>query len=223
MTDYQLSAKVRNIFGRKVKSLRRAGLVPANVFGKKSKSVALELDHKALIKVVSDAGETGLIKLSVDGESKARPVLVAGYAQDPVSGALLHVDFHEVDLTVKTTAAVPVETVGEAPAVKAGGLLVVLKNEIEVEALPADFPDSIQVDVTTLEAIGASILVKDLKLDRTKVTPLVEDEEVVVTIQEPQKEEEPAPAAEAEAGEAAPAEGEAKPEAEAAPADAPKE
>lgn len=215
MNKHVLSAKVRKVFGRKVKALRRSGVVPGNVFGKKSKSVALELEHKSLIKVMREAGETGLIDLAVEGEKGTRPVLVAAYAQDPVSGSLLHVDLHEVDLTVKTKANVPIRVIGESSAVTAGNVLVQQKNEIEVEALPADLPDHIEADITSLTEVGMSILAKDLKVDRSKVTLEIPDEEMIVTVQEPAKEEAVAPPAPA-AGEA-PVEGEATAESESKP------
>lgn len=189
MSQYVLTAQARQVFGRKVRTLRRQGLVPGNLFGKKSKSLALSLDHKALLKVMREAGETGLINLSVEGQSGTHPVLVAGYAKDPVTEELLHVDLHEVDLTVRTKANVPVKLVGESPAVVAGNVLVQQKNELEVEALPADLPEHLEVDITGLTEVGMSIVAQDIKVDRTKVTLEVGDDEVIVTIQEPAKEE----------------------------------
>jgi len=209
MSEHKLTAKLRKLFGRKVKALRAGGIIPGNVFGKKTKSLAVQLDAKELKKTIQEAGETSLIALSVEGESKSRPVLVSGYAQDPVSGALLHVDLHQVDLTVKTTASVPVEVIGKAPAAETGNILVVLKQEIEVEALPADLPDNLAVDVSSLKEVGDSILAKDLKVDRTKLTLQIEAEEPIVTIQEPAKEEEPLAPAEGQ-GETKGEEGESK-------------
>ena len=207
MSNYSLSATKRTAMGRKVRALRKTGVVPANIFGKKIASLAIQVEAKALKEVPKQAGETNLINLKVDG-GKNHPVLVAGYAHDSVTGELQHVDFHEVDLNVKTTAMVPLHTVGESEGVKAGNVLVLQKNELEVEALPADLPNAIEVDITALTEVGSTIHAKDLKLDRTKVTLLVEDDEVIATIQEPAKEEvvEAAPATEASA------EGEAKSE-----------
>lgn len=198
MTTYELKAEKRTILGKKIKTLRRTGLAPGNVFGKKTPSVAIQLDHKALVATLRQAGETSLIQLKIAGETKPRPVLVAGYAQNPVTGALLHVDFHEVDLTEKTTAKVPVKTVGTSPAVESGNVLVLQRNEIEVEALPTDLPDIIEVDVTSLTEVGQSILAADLKVDRAKVKLDIDDGETIVTIQEPAKEEVVAPPAPAE-------------------------
>lgn len=216
MTSFELNASVRTIFGRKTKQLRNKGIVPANIFGKKIKSVAIEIERTTLIDTMRKAGETGLINLKIKGDDKAHPVLVSGYAQDPVTDQMLHVDFHEVDLKQKVTATVPLKAVGESVAVKGGMVLVMMKNELEVEALPTDLPDSIEVDISVLTEVGSTIHAKDLTFDRTKVTVEIDGEEVIATIQEPAKEE---------VVEVAPAEGEtpaegAKPEGE-AKADAP--
>lgn len=213
MSSYSVKASKRTALGRKVRALRRTGVVPANIFGKKVKSLAIQIEVKSLKDILKKAGETNLIDVVLEGE-KTHPVLVAGYSQDPVSGSLLHVDFHEVDLNVKTTAMVPLKAVGESEAVKAGNVLVLQRNEIEVEALPADLPNEIEVDITTLAEVGSTIHAKDLKLDRAKVTLMVEDEEVIATVQEPAKEEvAPVTPAEGET-EVAPAEASAAPKAE---------
>lgn len=218
MTTFELAVSKRTIFGRKTKQLRKKGIVPANIFGKKIKSTAIEADHSQLLDIMRSAGETGLINLKIKGDDKAHPVLVSGYAQDPVTDQMLHVDFHEVDLTQKTTATVPLKAVGESEAVKSGLVLVMLKNELEVEALPTDLPEAIEVDISVLTEVGATIHAKDLKFDRSKITIEVSDEEVIATIQEPAKEEVVEAPAEAEG--AAPAEGEAKPAESDAKADA---
>lgn len=225
MTTFELSASTRTVFGRKTKQLRKKGLVPANIFGKKIKSMAIELESSVLLDTMRKAGETGLIHLKIKGDDKTHPVLVSGYAQDPVTDQMLHVDFHEVDLKQKTTATVPLRAVGESEAVKSGLVLVMMKNELDVEALPTDLPDVIEVDISVLTDVGSTIHAKDLKFDRSKVTVEVGDDEVIATIQEPAKEEvvEAAPV-EGEEG-TAPAEGEAKPgstdEKSGGPADAP--
>lgn len=218
MTTFELSANTRTVFGRKTKQLRKQGIIPANIFGKKIKSLAIELEKSTLLDVMRQAGETGLIHLKIKGDDKVHPVLVSGYAQNPVSDEMLHVDFHEVDLKQKTTATVPLKAVGESEAVKSGMVLVMFKNELDVEALPTDLPDSIEVDISGLVEVGATILAKDLKYDRSKVTLTIEDEEPIATIQEPAVEEvvEAAPA-EGEEGAAAPAEGGKPADAEAAP------
>jgi large subunit ribosomal protein L25 len=214
MTTYELSANTRTLFGRKTKQLRKKGIIPANIFGKKISSVAIELEKGILLDIMRKAGETGLIHLKIKGDDKVHPVLVSGYAQDPVTDDMLHVDFHEVDLKQKTTATVPLKVVGESEAVKGGMVLVMLKNELDVEALPTDLPDSIEVDITSLLEVGATIHAKDLKVDRSKVTLDIEDEEPIATIQEPAKEEvvEETPAEGEAEGAAKPEGGDTKPD-----------
>jgi large subunit ribosomal protein L25 len=221
MTTFELSANKRTLFGRKTKQLRSKGIIPANIFGKKIKSLAIELESQGLLDTMRKAGETGLIHLKIQGDDKLHPVLVSGYAQHPVTDEMLHVDFHEVDLKQKTKAMVPLKAVGESEAVKGGMILVMFKNEVEVEALPTDLPDSIEVDISGLTEVGMSVHAKDLKVDRSKVALDIEGDEQIATIQEPAKEEvvEAVPVAEGEEG-AAPAEGEAKPEAGEKPAEA---
>lgn len=209
MTTFELSANKRTILGRKTKQLRAKGIVPGNIFGQKIKSMAIELESSTLLDTMRKAGETGLIHLKIKGDDKTHPVLVSGYAQDPVSGSMLHVDFHEVDLKQKVTATVPLHAVGESEAVKSGMVLVMMKNELEVEALPTDLPDVIEVDISVLTEVGSTIHAKDLKFDRSKVAVEIGDEEVIATIQEPAKEEVIVAPAPAEGEEAAPAEGEA--------------
>ncbi|KKU89202.1 MAG: 50S ribosomal protein L25 [Microgenomates group bacterium GW2011_GWF2_47_9] len=191
MSTYELKADPRKIFGRKVKALRRSGIIPGNVFGPKTKSQALQFDAKQLTKIVNSAGETSLVNLRIEGETKAHPVLIAGYHVDPVTGILLHVDLHEVDLKQKTTASVPIKVVGESPAIALGKILVVMHNEVEVQALPADLPESIELDATLLKEVGNSFLAKDLKFDRTKIELLTGEEETIAAVQEPAEEPEP--------------------------------
>ncbi len=189
MANPKLKAKERKIFGRKVKQLRRAGFIPANVFGPKTKSKALTLDKSEFLKIFNQSGETTLIDLVVEGEKNPRPVLISNLHIHPVTSEILHVDLHQVDLKSKTTANIPIEIVGESPAVKVGGVVVTLLKEVEVEALPTDLPEKIEVDISNLTEIGSSILVKDLPIDHTRVELKLDPEEQVVAIQEQQQEE----------------------------------
>lgn len=216
MDKQTLSAQIRTVTGRKVKKLRKEGILPANIFGKKVKSEAIQVLLKDFVKTYKEAGETGLLNLvTTDGKKKEeRAVLVSNVQTDPLSDVPTHVDFRQVDLKEKVTAKVPVETVGEAPAEKSGiGTAVLYVNEIEVEALPADLPEKFTVDVSSLAEVDQAIYIKDLAVDRNKVTLKAEAEAIVVKVEPPQKEEVVAPPAPAEGevpaeGEAAPAEGE---------------
>jgi len=210
-----LKAESRKIEGRKVKRLRKEGVLPANVFGKKIKSKSITVKIDDFNSVFKDVGETGLVSLKVTGEKEDRAVLISNVQLNPVSDLPIHVDFHQVDLKEKVTADVPVELVGESPAEKQSlGTVVLYIDEIEVEALPTDLPERLVVDVSKLERVDQSISVKDLDIERTKVEVKTSEDEIVVKVEPPQKEEiveEVAPAAEGEE-EAPSSEGEAKEE-----------
>ncbi len=223
MEQIPLTAQKRTVIGRKVKQLRKEGIIPAHVFGHKVKTIHVQVKAGEFHKVFEKAGETGIISLSVDSEKK--PVLVRGIQVHPVTDEPLHIDFYQVNLSEKVKVNVPLEITGEAPAVeKKIGLLLTPVSEIEVEALPADLPENIQVDITKLENIGDEIRVKDLKIDRSKIEVQAEEDLVVASIGELVTKEMEALEAEVEAEQAeaaaeaaaeAPAEGEEKAEGEA--------
>ena len=178
-----LKSEKRDIFGRKVNRLRKVGKIPANVFGKKITSEAILVDKKDFQEVFEKAGETQIIDLT------GKPVLVSNVQVDPVSGEPLHIDFRQVDLSEKIEAKVPVEIEGESPAEKQSlGTVVQQLDEIEVEALPADLPEKIMVDVSNLTEVDQAIYVKDLKVD-SKVTIKTDLESIVLKVEPPQKEE----------------------------------
>lgn len=224
MDKQNLSANKRNVLGRKVKQLRTQGFLPANIYGKKVKSQAVQVNLKDFTLVFAKSGETGLVDLALDG--KKLPVLIHNIAYHPITGSPLHADFYQVDLKEKVTTKVPLEIAGEAPAVKdKTGVLLTIIDELEVEALPQDLPDKISVDVSQLTAVDMGIKVKDLapnplvkiltdiELEIVKIAPAVSKEaEKELEEAEAQKQAEAA-AAEATAPEGvqeAPAEGEEK-------------
>src|SRR4030042_5262771 len=168
--EISLKVSTRKTIGRKVKKLRKDGKVPGNIYGKKVKSLAIELGAEEFKKIYDEAGETNIVRLVVEGEKTPRPVLIANLQKDSVFDTPLHVDFHQVDMTEKVMVSVPVVVVGESPAVKEkGGVLIILIDEIKVEALPADLPDEFKVNISNLRDINNSILVKDLNVDTQKV------------------------------------------------------
>lgn len=186
----KLKVDSRKITGKKVKQLRAKGILPANIYGKGVKSLSISLTLKDFNQIYKQAGETNIINIQVDKDAKLRPVLIHNIHLHPVTDEFLHVDFHQVDLTKKVSVAVPIEIIGESPAVSTGGVLVQLLNEIEVEALPADLPDKFTIDASKLATIGAGVSLKDLKVS-DKVKIMVENlDELVVKIEEPTKEEE---------------------------------
>ncbi|KKU64574.1 MAG: 50S ribosomal protein L25 [Candidatus Amesbacteria bacterium GW2011_GWA1_47_16] len=203
---HTLNAKQREIAGRAVKKLRAGGIVPANLFGKNTPSVNLQLDAKTFAKLYNQVGESALIYLQIDKEKTDRPVFVKDVLRHPVTGQLLHVGFYQVDLKQKVTAPVPVLLEGEALAESEKlGIMIQQLDEVEVEALPTDMPENIKIDVTGLKVVNDSITVGDLKLDSSKFKVLTDPASVIVKIEELAAEE----PVEAPAQEAAPAEGEA--------------
>ena len=214
MEKITLKAQKRKVVGRKVKTLRQKGLLPANLYGKKIASQALELTLSDFQKASEKAGTTGVIELQIG--TQTIPTLIRNVQHHPVTDQPLHVDFYKVDLAQKVTAQVPIVLIGEAPAVEQKiGLLIHPITEIEVEALPKDLPDKIEVDVSNLKEIDNVICVKDLKIDTKKIKILTDLNQAVAQIQPPQKEEVEAPPP---TEEAAVAEGEVPPEEAAAEA-----
>ena len=213
MTKRQLlTAENRSLSGRKVKGLRRQGKIPANIFGKKVKSLSVQVDSLEFTKLFAKVGETALLDLQVNSEKAARPVLVASIQRHPVSNQILHIDFHEVALNEKVTAAIPVELVGEAPAVKDhGGIVVHPISEITVQALPTDLPEKFELDLSILLNIGDAFTLDQLSYDKAKVEVTLDPSTVLVTIQAPKEEVVEVPVA-AEIP-VAPTEGEAEAEA----------
>jgi large subunit ribosomal protein L25 len=158
-----IGAKERSVTGKQVKALRREGRLPAVLYGKGVDPTALELDAREATNVLHGAGASTLIDLKVG--RKTYKVLMRDVQRDVIKGHLLHVDFLSVAMDEVIRTTVPVEYVGEAPAVKLiGGLLVTDLDEIEVEALPSDLPDRVRVDLSSLEDIDDAIVVGDVFL-----------------------------------------------------------
>jgi large subunit ribosomal protein L25 len=142
--------------------LRRQGLVPGVLYGPKLKPRAFAVPEVDLRHALSgDHGAHAILDVVVDGEKKAHSAVLKDYQRDPVRGGLLHVDLHVVRLDQPIRATVSVAIVGEAPGAKAGGVVTPSARELTVEALPAEVPDQIEVDVSTLE-IGDSLHLSDL-------------------------------------------------------------
>lgn len=221
MDRLSLQAEERKVLGKKVKVLRRQGKLPAHVFGKGVEGENVLLITKDFLKTFQQAGETGLIDLKI-GKERVRPVLIREVQYNPVLGEAIHVDFYQVNLTEKVKVAVPLVLIGDDPETVKLGEAIVLQtlNEVEVEALPTDLVEKIEVDITPLKAIDDIITVAQLNFDRNKLTISVSDEEIVVKLapavtaemeklMEEQAAETAAAAAESAEGEegAAPAEG----------------
>lgn len=182
----KLVAEVRNITGKKVKNLRKTGWTPATVYGKDFESQSIQVNTVELGKVFDEVGESGLIDLMIG--DKKYPILFRNPQYHPLEGNLIHVDGYKVNLKEKITATVPIEFVGESPAVKAGNVLIEVTDEIEVEALPADLPEKIEVDISKLENLEDQITVADLMVEKDKVEIKTAIDQVVVKLEEPKEE-----------------------------------
>lgn len=205
MKKYSLTATSRDIVGRKVKQLRAQGQIPGTVYGKNVKSVSVAVADSAFDKVYKEAGETGLVELVVGKD--LRPVLVHTLQRDPVTNRVLHVEFHQVDLKEKVRTNVPLELSGDAPAVIGKvGVLLTLIDEVEVEALPADLPEKLIVDVSKLAEVDQEVKVGELKIPAGVTVLTAKDQSVVRVGALISKEAEAEAAAEAAAAAAAAAE-----------------
>lgn len=205
MKRQKLAVEKRTVLGKKLKKLRREGIFPANIYGKGIKSEAVQLPYKDFEAAYKEAGSTGLIDVELD--SQARPVLIHNVQYDHLTRLPLHADFYQVNLKEKITTMVPLVIVGEPKAVtdKIGILLQPL-SEVEVEALPEDLPENIEVNVENLAAVDEQITVADLK-SHDSVTILTDPNQIAVKIGElVTKEAQEQAAAEAQAAEEAKAE-----------------
>ena len=163
MKKATFQADIRTAKGRKVKQVRKQGNIPATIYGKGIPSQMVSINEKAFHALLTHAGESGLIMLSVNGEE--RPVLINAVQKHPVTAQILHVEFHQVNLKEKVKKNVPVLFTGEPVAVKENiGTLLQLVNEVEVEALPADIPEKFEVSVSALATVNESLLVKDIAI-----------------------------------------------------------
>lgn len=178
-----LKVEKRTIFGKKVKKLRRGGVLPATIYGKDIKSRSVQVPMKDFEKIFKEEGETGLIDVTLNSE-KARPVLIKNVQFDPKLSTPVHADFYQVNLAEKIKTMVPVEPVGQPKAVLDKiGLLEVPLSEVEVECLPTDLPEKIEIDVSHLANIDEEIKVSDIKVPAV-VTILTEPEQILFKIGE---------------------------------------
>lgn len=203
-----LAAEHREVLGKKVAALRRAGRLPAVVYGHGIDSDSISVDTHEFEQLRRHTGPNALVDLSIDGK-KAQPVLVSSIQVHPVNRRPLHVDLFLVRMTEELTVEVPLVATGDAPAVTLnGGTLLHPSESVRVRALPDRLPQSIEYSVETLTDFDATIHVRDLVVP-ADVTLLTDGDEIIAKVQPPRVEEEPVVVAEAEVaeGEAA-AEGE---------------
>ena len=177
-----LTVQKRIILGKNIKRLRREGILPANIYGKGLASTAVQVLASEFQIIYKEVGETGLVDLQLDG--KTLPVLIKNVSADHQAHMYLHADFFKVNLKEKVKTMVPLVIIGEAKAVSENtGLLLQQLNEVEVEALPADLPENIEVSVEHLAELAEQITVAELKVPK-EVTILTDPGQTVVKIGE---------------------------------------
>jgi large subunit ribosomal protein L25 len=187
-----LNIEVREGTGKGIsRKLRRQGLVPAVVYGKGIESVPVSLDPKELIAAIAaGGGQNTLLTLKGGGSLDGSKAIVADVFLDPLKNALGHVDLHRVNLAEKVRVEVKISLKGTAAGVKEGGLLDFTMHAVEIECLPTEIPDHIDVDIADL-ALGHSIHVGDLQLP-AGLKALSDPRASVVSILGKAKEEAPA-------------------------------
>jgi len=161
--------------------IRRAGSIPAVVYGAHHESTSIVVDARAFEKVLREAGEATIVSLS--GIGAALPTLIHAVERDPLTSLPTHVDFYAVTKGEKVQVAIPLVFVGESAAVLAGANLVKVLHEIEVKADPMNLPHNIEVDLSALAAVNDQIHAKDLVMP-SGVELESEPEEVVALVQE---------------------------------------
>ncbi|MFA6391753.1 MAG: 50S ribosomal protein L25 [Patescibacteria group bacterium] len=184
-----LNAKKRTITGKDVKILREQKIIPAVVYGPSIETQSLEIDFLTFKKVFEEAGRSTLIDLKMD-EGNAVKVLVQDIQYDPETDLPIHVDFRQINMKEKVTAEVQIKFIGESPAVKEkGGILVKSVDHLEIQCLPSDLIHEIDVDISKLVDFDTVIHVKDLIIPEN-ITILNNPDEAIVLVDEPRSDAE---------------------------------
>jgi len=179
MKQIELGATSREILGKKVRFLRRQGIIPVHLFGHNVESVALQCDEAQLKRVLAQAGKTRLISLKLDKGKRPRTVVVREIQRDMRTDGLLHVDLYQIKMTEKIKVEVPVVVVGEAPALKSKeNMLLQELNSLTVECLPNEIPANVKVDISSLTERDQAIRVENVILG--KEVAILNDPELVV-------------------------------------------
>jgi large subunit ribosomal protein L25 len=195
MEQIELNVAPRSIKGKEVGRLRRAGFVPAVLYGRHVAPVSLQADSRELMRVLAKAGSSRLVKLSIDGAMESRMALVREVQREPIRGTLLHVDFYGVSMSEKINVAVRVRFEGESPAVALNeGVLTYGNDSVEIECLPGDLIDSLVVDLTRLAKVGDAVRVSDLQAPAA-IRILSNPDDLIVRVTRLAAEEVEAPAA----------------------------
>jgi large subunit ribosomal protein L25 len=189
MDKVVLKAVKRNVTGKQVNALRRAGQMPAVIYGRHLDPIAITLEAHGASLILNKLTSSSLVTIELDG--KEYPTLVRERQRNYIKGNLTHVDFLAVDLTEMIRATVGVVFNGISPAVKDyNGVLVKNLEKLEVECLPTDLPERITVDISVLKQIGEGIRVHEVDaMLSDKVVVLNDPDEMVVVVTAAREEE----------------------------------
>ena len=181
MDKITLSATKRDLLGKKVRFLRRQGLTPANIYGRDVKSIPVQIDTTSLKQIIAKAGTSSLVTLSISGEKKPVSIIMRGIQRDPLTHELLHVDLYQVQMESKIKLEIPIELVGESPAVKdLDGILIQNLSSVDIECLPAHIPYSFEVNIGQLTEIDQALYVRDLA--RSEAVDVLTDPDKVIAL-----------------------------------------
>lgn len=182
-----LIAQKRDILGKKVKSLRKEGFIPAVLYGNKKESTSIVVKDKDFFRVWKTAGESSVLTLEIDG--KKENVLIHDVSFDPIKDNPIHADFLAVEMDKPIKVNVKINFIGESPAVKAGGSLIKVIHELHIEALPKNLPQEVGVNISFLAQMESSIKIADIKISGDfKI--LNNPNDIVALVEAPKTEEE---------------------------------
>lgn len=188
-TEVKLEATQRDVVGKKVKTLRKQGQLPAVVYGKGVDPFPIFLNQFEASRILREASSSSLVTLDVEGTEHT--TLVRDKQFDVIRGTLMHVDFQVVSLTETLTTSVAVRLVGEAPVLDSYEAMLLTESEtLNVEALPQDLPEYIEVDVSQIGELGDAVYVRDIQLGESVTILNDPDEAIVVAISTARREEE---------------------------------
>ena len=184
MNRDELKISHRDVLGKKVRFLRREGLTPVNLYGPNIESLSLQVETSLLKRLIAKVGRNALIALKVDSAKEPIMAMIRDMQRHPLTGDLLHVGFFQVEMTHRVKAEVPLLFLGEAPAAMTSRTMLIENlTSLEVEALPADLPRNIEVDLTVLEEINQAIHVRDIVVGEA-VEVLTDHDRLVVKVME---------------------------------------
>jgi large subunit ribosomal protein L25 len=178
----ELSAVKRTVLGKQVKQLRRQGWTPGVMYGHGYESVPLKFEMRELQRLLSETGGSQLVGIKIKGQSQPEMALVRDVQRDPIRQTILHVDFYRVQMTERLTTEIPLELIGESPiAALNEGILLQGISSIEVECLPGDLVDAIEVDLSDLVELDQALYVRDLAIP-SGIDVLTDTNEMIVRV-----------------------------------------